>query len=101
MLRDRFRRLHPFLAPTIPVERPLDHQGWQGADGDETGAGWTVEVDLRGDSAGGTLSSVTTCPVCDSSMAVEEVDLIGRVAHLLCGDCGLHRARRLPSLSSS
>jgi hypothetical protein len=34
-------------------------------------------------------------------MAVEELDLVGRVAHLVCGDCGLHRARRLPSLSSS
>jgi hypothetical protein len=101
MLRDRFRRFHPFSAPAVPVDRPQDHQGWHGAYGDEGDEEWAVEVDLRGEASGGTLASVTSCPACTSSMAVEEVDLVGRVARLVCGDCGLHRARRLPSLSSS
>jgi ribosomal protein S27AE len=98
MLRDRFRRFHPFTAPAVPVEHQQDLAGWHGGDPDP---GWTEEVDLRGRVSEGTLSTVTSCPSCESSMAVEEVDLVGRVARLVCGDCGLMRARRLPSLSSS
>jgi hypothetical protein len=101
MLRDRFRRFHPFAAPAVPLERPQDLQGWHGNDGGETEGDWTFEVDVRGGPGGAARSSVTSCPSCHSSMAVEELDLVGRVARLVCGDCGLHRARRLPSLSSS
>jgi hypothetical protein len=103
MLRDRFHRFRPFSPPVVPAEKPQD-QGWSGttaADGEDAGDVWAAGVDLRADARAGTTASVTACPVCHSSMAVEELDLVGRVARLVCGDCGLLRARRLPSLSPS
>jgi ribosomal protein S27AE len=108
MLRDRFRRFSsssppsPFSSPVVPADRGPDPQGWHGTDGDPARGGvWDLEVDRRRDTAPASevISSVTACPACGSSMAVEELDLVGRQARLVCGDCGLLRARRLPSLA--
>jgi hypothetical protein len=96
MPRGRFRRFHPISSLVAPPER----QGRRAAyDRSPTGA-WTFEVDLR-DTAGGLRSGVTACPGCAGGMAVEEIDLVSLVARLVCGGCGILRARLLPAASTS
>jgi hypothetical protein len=79
--------------------RPAERRGAAPPGSDEAVAGWPLEVDVRSTDGPAAAASVTACPSCGSSMAVEELDLVHRLARLVCGDCGLMRARRLPTLS--
>jgi ribosomal protein S27AE len=101
MLRERLRRFRPFSSPVVPVEGSEDLMGWHGAYGDAPESEEPADEELAPVEGATLVSSVTACPVCGSSMAVEELDLVGRVARLVCGDCGLLRGRRLPALSPS
>ena len=96
MPRGRIRRSRPASSLVTPPEHHVERAP---RDGSATAA-WTLELDLR-DATGRSRSGVTACPGCAGGMAVEEIDLVTLVARLVCGGCGILRARLLPEAPTS
>ena len=100
MLRGRFRRFHAVSSPVAADPPRSPGHGGRAAYDASGGQTWTVEVDLR-DDRGRPVDAVTACPSCTRGMVIEEIDLVSRVAMLVCGPCALLRARLLPAATTS
>jgi hypothetical protein len=100
MLKGRFRRFHAVSSPVAADPPRSPGHGGRAAYDASGGQTWTVEVDLR-DGWGRQTEALTACPGCSRGMVIEEVDLVTRVAMLVCGPCALLRARLLPAAATS